>query len=266
MRVREVMREGLITCPPESSLGVAAELLVRHRVHGLVVTDTDGQAAGVLADTDLLSGEWLATDEESLQTMKSMTAREMMTAPLETIDSDAHVHEAADRLRGGHVSRLIVVDGGAPIGVVAVSDLVAALSHAPIRPRTVAEAMSRGIVVALPDTPAAALARAMVERRSRSVVIVDRRGKPLGVVTGLDLLALVDRSDDADTTAQHLMHAPLTIGPSASLREAADAMLTHEVHRLLVVDPDEPETMPLGIVSTSDIVAEMAEPGSVWTT
>ncbi len=263
MRVREVMREGLITCPPESSLGEVAALLVRHRVHGLVVTDTDGQAAGVLADTDLLSGEWLATDAESLQTMKSMTAREMMTAPLETIDADAHVYEAADRLRGGHVSRLIVVDGRAPIGVVAVSDLVAALSHAPIRPRTVAEAMSRGIVVALPDTPAAALARAMVERRSRSVVIVGRRGKPLGVVTGLDLLALVDRND-TDTTAQELMHAPLTIGPSASLREAADAMLTHEVHRLLVVDADEPEAMPLGIVSTSDIVAEMAEPGSVW--
>jgi hypothetical protein len=41
-------------------------------------------------------------------------------------------------------------------------------------------------------------------------------------------------------------------------------MLKEEVHRLLVADPDAPDGFPLGIVSTADLVAEMAEPGSVW--
>jgi CBS domain-containing protein len=48
------------------------------------------------------------------------------------------------------------------------------------------------------------------------------------------------------------------------LREAADQMLRHEVHRLLVVAPDDPAQVPLGLISTSDIVGEMAAPESVW--
>ena len=60
------------------------------------------------------------------------------------------------------------------------------------------------------------------------------------------------------------MHAPITIGPGATLREAADLMLEHEIHRLVVVDPAAPDAVPLGVVATTDIVAEMAEPGSVW--
>jgi CBS domain-containing protein len=60
------------------------------------------------------------------------------------------------------------------------------------------------------------------------------------------------------------MHPALTIQMSASLREAADKMIEHHHHRLVVVDLDQPEVMPLGIVSSYDIIAEMARPGSVW--
>ncbi|MGH3006065.1 MAG: CBS domain-containing protein [Gaiellaceae bacterium] len=103
----------------------------------------------------------------------------------------------------------------------------------------------------------------MTERRSRSLIVVEPRGKPAGVVTGLDLLALYEEGAPAETVVD-LMQLPLTIEPDASLREAADLMLRHETHRLVVVDPTEPDKMPLGLVSTSDIVGEMAEPGSVW--
>ena len=81
------------------------------------------------------------------------------------------------------------------------------------------------------------------------------------MLTGTDLLALY--RGDTDQTVAELMRPPLTIGPDASLREAADRMLEHEVHRL-VVDEDDGARMPLGLNSTFDIVAEMAAPGSVW--
>ena len=64
--------------------------------------------------------------------------------------------------------------------------------------------------------------------------------------------------------AAEIMHPPVTISPHASLREAADAMITHHIHRLVVVDPQQPMAMPLGIISTSDILIEMAQPGSAW--
>jgi CBS domain-containing protein len=123
--------------------------------------------------------------------------------------------------------------------------------------------MSRGVVIARPDALVSTLARAMRERNSRSIVIVSDRGKALGVVTGFDLVGLIGE-DGQSATAADLMHAPLTIGPDASLQEAVELMLHHEVHRLVVLDPGDVEAMPLGIVSSSDIVAEMGEPGSIW--
>ncbi len=261
--VRDLMHSGLITCPPEISIGQAAALLARHRVHALIVAAEGGEPLGVISDPDLLAGEWLSTDTEGLEVMLAMTAGELMTAPVVTIPADATASEAAARLKTERISRLVVVQDGRAIGIVTVSNLVANLTRASTERRCVADVMSRGIVVCLADTTVPAAARAMSERRSRSLVVVDANGKPLGVVTGFDLLALYEPGGGAATVAD-LMRPPLTIAPDASLRDAADLMLKHEVHRLVVVDPANPDRMPIGLISTSDIVAEMAAPGSLW--
>jgi CBS domain-containing protein len=263
MVVRDLMHRGLYTCPPETRLGDAARLLVEHHVHAVVVADEGGEPLGVLSDTDLLTGEWLGTDEESLAVMQELTAGELMTSPAATIDADTPAADAAARLRREHVSRLVVTEAGRPVGVIAVSDLVGSLATPSGRREAVADVMSWGIVTCLPETPLPAAARAMQERRSRSVLVVDRSGAPLGIVTGHDLLAIYENGA-SDATVADLMHPPLTIGPGASLREAADQMLRHEVHRLIVVADDDQAQMPLGLISTSDIVVEMAAAESVW--
>jgi CBS domain-containing protein len=123
--------------------------------------------------------------------------------------------------------------------------------------------MSYGVVVCREDTAAVQAARTMTERRTRSLVVVAPDGRPLGVVTGIDLIGLAG-ADAGERRVSELMHAPLTIESGATLREAADRMLHDEVHRLIVVDPAAPDSVPLGAISTTDIVAEMAQPGSVW--
>ena len=96
----------------------------------------------------------------------------------------------------------------------------------------------------------------MREQHSRSLVVVNQHGRPLGVVTGFDLLPFYGDADAGEPVSS-IMHAPITVHPAASLREAADIMLQHHVHRLVVVDPAEPDSMPLGLIATSDIVMEM---------
>jgi CBS domain-containing protein len=259
--VRDLMRPTLISCPPGTTLGQAAALLIRHRVHALVVAEPEGEPLGLLSDIDLLAGEWLSANAQSLAAMRAMTAGELMTKPVQTIEASAAATEAAQRLQRERVHRLVVTESGKAVGVISVSDLVASLGHAPTQRKTVADVMSRGLVVCLEDTPLPAAARAMTDRRSRSVVVVNAHGAVRGVVTGWDLLS----ADPAVVeTVAELMHPPVRIGPQASLREAADQMLTHHIHRLLVTDPARLDAMPLGLISTSDILAEMAEPGSVW--
>ena len=104
----------------------------------------------------------------------------------------------------------------------------------------------------------------MMERNSRSVVVIDAEGRAVGVVTGTDLLTLWEPGEHG-RTASDLMSKPIiTAEPDLPLAAAADLMITHEVHRLVVVDPSGASSAPIGIVSTSDIIAEMAQEQSVW--
>lgn len=263
LRVKDLMHFGLLTCPPQATLGQVAALLAQRRVHALLVAEAGQQPLGVIADIDLLAGEWLSADAESLQAMQAMTARELMSAPLATILAEADVSDAIQRMHAERLHRLVVTENAQAVGVISVSDVVAHLGHASLGRRTVAEVMSHGFVVCRPETPLAAAARAMSERRSRSLVVVEATGRALGVVTGYDLLPTLLENATARTVAD-LMHAPITIHPEASLREAVDAMVRHHLHRLVVVDATEPHTMPLGLISTSDIVTQMAAPDSVW--
>ncbi|MEW6567288.1 MAG: CBS domain-containing protein [Chloroflexota bacterium] len=263
--VRDLMHPGLVTCRPETTLGQAAVLLTQHRFHSLIVADGEGRPLGILTDFDLLAAEWLSTDDESLQVMRKMTAGELMTTPIDTIGANEPASVAAERMHSSGISRLMVTEGGNPVGVISVSDLVASLvRQGTVARATVADVMSRAYLVCRDTTPVASVARGMTDARYRSVLVVNDRGQVLGVVSGLDLIAYCREEGCGEGTAAQVMHPALTIHPTASLREAADKMIDHHHHRLVVVDPSEQEAMPLGIISSYDIVAEMAQPGSVW--
>jgi CBS domain-containing protein len=263
--VRDLMHPGLITCRPDTPLGQVAVLLDHHHVHALVVADRDGRPLGIISDFDLLAAEWLSTDAESLNVMRNMTAGDLMAHPIDTVEAEAEVCDAADRMRRDGVSRLMVTENGKAVGVVSVSDFVASLVElAPVGRQTVADVMSRGMLVCRESTPVAQLARSMTDASYRSALVVTPSGKPVGVVSGADLLAFCSEGDAQTSTAAQVMHDMLTIAPTASLREAADMMIDHHHHRLVVVDPDQPESIPLGVISSYDIVEMMARPGSVW--
>jgi len=188
-----------------------------------------------------------------------------MSTPVDTVEAGTPFSEAARRMREEEVHRLLVLEAGNPVGVISISDFVAGLAATvPPRRETVADVMSDAMLTCRDKTPVIAAARAMTDSGYRSVVVVNARGKPLGVVSGLDLLAFCEQDECEDVTVADVMHPAISIHISASVREAADKMIKHHHHRLVVVDPDEPEAVPLGMISSFDIVAEMARPGSVW--
>ncbi len=265
--VRDLMHPGLITCHTDASLGQVAVMLTQHHVHSLIVVDRDGRPLGIITDFDLLAGEWLSANGESLNAMRSMTAGELMTTPVDSIEASVPLTVAANRMRIGHMHRLMVTDNGKPVGVLSISDLVSSLvsgTNQPVKRETVGDVMSDAMLVCRDQTPLSAIARAMTDAHYRSVLVVDTTGRPLGFVTGLDLLAACEEGSCGSQVASDVMHAAPTIGMHASLREAADKMIEGHFHRLIVVDPNQPDAVPLGIISSFDIVAEMAAPGSVW--
>jgi CBS domain-containing protein len=98
-------------------------------------------------------------------------------------------------------------------------------------------------------------ARVMGERRIGSLVVKEGKG-PVGIVTERDLLSQVIALDREPLRARvaDTMSSPLiTIGPSATIKEAARTMIRRRGR--LVVDGDK----LLGIVTASDLIKSLPE-------
>jgi CBS domain-containing protein len=92
--------------------------------------------------------------------------------------------------------------------------------------------------------------------------VVDGDGRLVGVISQTDLVRV--HADEAlriqwtGLRVGSVMTSPaLTIDAAATVSEAAGAMEQHQVHRLVVVDP---EGRPTGVLSTLDLVRQLAEP------
>jgi len=263
--IKDLMHSGVLTCKPDATLGQVATLLDQHQVHALFVTDRDGRIMGVISDFDLMAGEWLSSDSESLDAMRKLTASDLMTKPVDSIDASASLKASAEQILQKQVARFLVTENGKPVGVIAMADFVASLTEQiQTRRETVGDVMSDAILVCRGKTPILSAARAMTSSGWRSVLVVDAKGKVLGVVSGHDLLRFAQNGVDESVVVRDVMHSALTIDINASLREAADKMIQNHYHRLVVIDAEDPDAFPLGAISTFDIVAEMARPDSVW--
>jgi CBS domain-containing protein len=263
--VRDLMHAGIHTCTLDATLGQVAVLLTQNHIHALVVVDHQNHPQGIISDYDLLAGEWLAADTQGLKTMRKLTAGELMSSPIESVDAEVSLKNAAQVLVEKDIQRLLVTENSQPVGIISISDFVASLARGekPLR-ETVADVMSDSILVCRDKTPLTSAARTMTQAGWRSVLVVNANGTPQGVVSGKDFLPYVTNGVDEKLTVSDIMHPALTIDIHAHLREAADLMIQNHHHRLVVIDREYPQAFPLGIISSNDIVAEMAKPDSIW--
>ncbi|MEP7133307.1 MAG: CBS domain-containing protein [Chloroflexota bacterium] len=264
--VKDILHQGLITCLPSTSLGQVAALLNERHVHALVVAEQAEVPLGIITDFDLLAGEWLSVDEESLNTMRKLTARDLMTVPIETVEADSPAEAAAKRMAEKNIQRMLVTELGKPVGIISVSNFVADIAaQEPVRRATVGDVMSDTFLVCREDTPVISAARTMTQAGWRSIIIVNSKGKLQGVISGNDLVHLAGNNVDENLKVSQFMNQNLiTTDINSSLQQAADLMIQNHRHRVVVVDKNDPESFPLGVISSFDIVAEMARPESIW--
>jgi CBS domain-containing protein len=264
-RVSDVMSPEVVACAEDTPMPAIADAMISQQIHAVFVVDAHRRPVGIVSDTDLLAGEWLGTDGARLHALKTMTARELMSAPVATIGPAGAIQAAVEKMRELHVGRLLVCnDSSIAVGVLSISDLVAAVERPGTGRACVRDVMSHAIVTCRPQAPLHAALRAMRERKSRSIVVTES-DCVRGILTGYDVLGLHGGAAGARElgTVADLMTCPvITATPDMALGEAADLMLTREIHRLVVVDANG--RGPLGLISTWDLVAEMADKASVW--
>lgn len=118
-----------------------------------------------------------------------------------TIGPEASAGEAETLLKTYRVSGLPVVEGGEVIGVISQVDLMVAHSSEMIGAHwdrmRVRHLMSSPAVTVHASATVAMAARQLIVRHIHRLVVIDDDGRPIGVVTPLDLLRSLVEDPDA---------------------------------------------------------------------
>ena len=118
-KVRDLMHRGLIACAPVDSVGQVARIMIDNEIPAVVVVEDD-KAIGVVSQTDIV----LARQGRTALEARTLPASDVMTRGCATCDADTLLSEAVSRMTGRRVHRLVVTEGGRPVGVISMTDVV----------------------------------------------------------------------------------------------------------------------------------------------
>lgn len=126
--------------------------------------------------------------------------------------------------------------------------------------KRVADVMSTRVISCTPDTPIRRVARRMRESDVSALIVVDEEGSVVGIISQTDLVTLRAYEDEWQVLrAEHVMiRSVVTTTPDTLLRDASAQMIEARVHRLVVCDPEGTSRRPVGVLSMTDVVREMA--------
>lgn len=117
--VKDVMTSPVITVSEDATAEEAAKLMRDHEIGCVIVSTKDGKPIGIITDKDLV----IRVVAENLQPSK-VTAREVMSTPLVTIDAEKTISEAAREMNRYNIRRLAVMYKGQLVGIVSSRDII----------------------------------------------------------------------------------------------------------------------------------------------
>jgi len=117
--VREVMNSPVITADPQTTIKEISEKMTTSKAGSVVILESD-LPIGIVTDGDIV------TKVVSKDLIASSTiARDVMSLPLHTIESEKEIIEAARAMRRHGIKRLGVNYKNRLVGIISISDILA---------------------------------------------------------------------------------------------------------------------------------------------
>lgn len=125
----------------------------------------------------------------------------------------------------------------------------------------VRDLMSSTVVTCKRDTPIPEVARLMRDQDVSALVVADEQGFMEGLISRTDLVTLRAHEEYwHGLRAEHVMiKNVVAVTPDTPLAEALALLIGRKIHRLVVVESLDKRSKPLGVLSITDIVRDMAE-------
>ncbi len=251
--VSALMSTRIATLFDEQTLSLASDVMRLRQIRHLPVVDDDQHLVGLVTHRDLLAAQSSALSkapefrEDAL--VGDIAVRDVWTAS----PRDAAV-DAARTMREHRFGCLPVLDEGILVGLVTEADLlrwlVDQLSEGrrlePVPEAPVNYYLTEQVETMAPTATVGEARAAMARRDIGAVAVVDRRNAMVGVLSQIDVLRAPHRTAHVrDVMTPSVVRAL----PHEPVAAAARRMLDHGVHRVFVVDDDE----PVGVLSASDL-------------
>ena len=125
--------------------------------------------------------------------------------------------------------------------------------------KLVRDVMHRGVITCWADEPVVDVARRLREYAINAIFVLDHSGRAEGVISQTDLARAFVQGGWENRTADEIMTPEVvTISGDIPLDVAIQIMLDKHIHRLLIVQGGLTPNRPVGVLSLSDVVREMA--------
>jgi len=205
--IARVMNTNLVTASPGTDVEKAANMLLQHGISSLIITEGK-QLVGILTKTDLAR-----SFAEKLGGRAKV--RELMSKNVITVGRQNSLARVVELMEKNNITRVVVVDGAKPVGIVAASDVAFAQLETPgegvarrkikftrkperaDRPRyryvkyvallTAEDVMKPELLTIEADEDAARAARLMLEHGISGLPVVEG-GELVGIITKTDLM------------------------------------------------------------------------------
>lgn len=125
--------------------------------------------------------------------------------------------------------------------------------------QTIREVMHRGVTTCRVDATVEDLARTMLASEVSVLVVTDEGLDACGVITKKDVIACYGKDLSAITAEDIMSPELLSTSPDTPVPEAVQEMLSRKVHQLVVVSQAPAHHRPVGIFTSYDVVALMAD-------
>ncbi|HEY4675401.1 MAG TPA: CBS domain-containing protein [Candidatus Bathyarchaeia archaeon] len=122
MLVKDVMSSPVVTIEENATANRAADLMDKQGLGCVIVTSKEGKPLGIITERDLVA-RVLAKNLKP----DSITAKEVMTTPLITIEPEATISDAARRMSRLDVRRLGVIYRSQLVGLLSSKDILAVM-------------------------------------------------------------------------------------------------------------------------------------------
>ena len=171
-----------------------------------------------------------------------------------TITPNTSILDARDILLRYRIGRLVVEVNKKPVGIITERDIarsVSVFSKKPIEKILVRDIMSKDLVTASSDATTYDCAKQMKKHGISSVIVQDKMGKLIGVITKSDLVSTFLVQSTASLSISKIMTKKvITVSPDDSVFEVQSILFNNKISRVVVTKNKK----TVGIITYRDFI------------